>query len=102
MFIVGQSFFSYQSIVQNATMHIKLQQLQSEKHYGKVQTTSSNKSIKYVTYEYKKKKDFKHIEDKIIQLKHEKVLPSGSHIMQSELSKIVVSLSGNLLLDKKL
>lgn len=102
MFIVGQSFLSHQSIVQNSTMHIKLEQLKSEKRYGKVHVTSSNNPTKYVTYEYKKKKDFRHIEARITLLKQQMLLPSRNHAMQSELSKIALCLNGSLLLGQKL
>lgn len=102
LFIVGQSVFSYQSIIQNNTLHKKLQQVQVEKVYGKVHSDTSSSSVEYITYRYKKKqKDFRKIEKKVALIQKEKLLPSNGYSRDSELSKIAKTLSGQLLIGIK-
>lgn len=99
LFIVGQSVFSYQSIIQISTLHKKLYQVQAKKIYGTTYSDIYNSSVEYVTYKYKKKqKDFRDIEKKVALIKKGKSLPNRGYTSDSEFSKIVKILSGQLLI----
>lgn len=98
LFLIGQNAISYQSILNDTSVHRQLQQVKAEKKYGKVKQDSENSSVKYVTYEYKKKKkELAHIEKHMTVLKKQ-MLGSGAKTRGTEVGKIAMALTGKFLI----
>ncbi|MCU9758219.1 hypothetical protein [Enterococcus faecalis] len=103
LLLMGQNFAVYQEFIYESPIQKRLQQLQAEQKYGKLKSNSDSSSIKYITYEYKKKKmDFAPI-DRNITLLRKQVLSKGSNRGAiSESGKIAEVLTENFLIGTSL